>query len=74
MKSAIGEGLTRRDHGSVSDQLYTFYATGKDVLAMKSVVGEDALTSEDLLYIQFIENFEKSFLTQGNCTLIHRSI
>ena len=31
MKSAIGEGMTRRDHGDVSNQLYACYAIGKDV-------------------------------------------
>jgi len=34
MKSAIGEGMTRRDHGDVSNQLYANYAIGKDVQAM----------------------------------------
>lgn len=30
MKSAIGEGRTRRDHGDVSNQLYAKYAIGRD--------------------------------------------
>ncbi len=51
MKSAIGEGMTRADHGEVSNQLYANYAIGKDTLAMKAVVGEEALSSEDLLYL-----------------------
>jgi V-type H+-transporting ATPase subunit B len=42
MKSAIGEGMTRDDHGDVSNQLYASYAMGKDVMAMKAVVGEEA--------------------------------
>jgi V-type H+-transporting ATPase subunit B len=33
MKSAIGEGMTRRDHSEVSNQLYANYAIGKDTLA-----------------------------------------
>ena len=33
MKSAIGEGMTRKDHGAVSNQLYACYAIGKDVQA-----------------------------------------
>merc|ERR1711992_38483 len=49
MKSAIGEGMTRSDHGSVSNQLYASYAMGKDVMAMKAVVGEEALSMEDHL-------------------------
>merc|ERR1719454_2636665 len=43
MKSAIGEGMTRDDHGAVSNQLYASYARGKDVMAMKAVVGEDVM-------------------------------
>lgn len=38
---------------------------GKDVLAMRAVVGEEALTSEDKLYLKFTENFENKFLSQG---------
>lgn len=65
MKSAIGEGMTRKDHGEVSNQMYAFYAIGKDVLAMKAVVGEEALSSEDLLYLEFLEKFEGKFVNQG---------
>lgn len=65
MKSAIGEGMTRKDHGDVSNQLYAGYAIGKDVIAMKSVVGEEALSEEDLLYLAFHDKFEKKFVAQG---------
>ena len=36
---------------------------GKDTLAMKAVVGEEALNSDDLLYLEFLENYEKQFIT-----------
>merc|ERR1719384_909025 len=65
MKSAIGEGMTRNDHGSVSNQLYASYAMGKDVMAMKAVVGEEALSMEDHLYLGFLERFEGKFVSQG---------
>jgi len=65
MKSAIGEGMTRDDHGSVSNQLYANYAMGKDVLAMKAVVGEEALSADDKLYLEFLEKFEGKFVSQG---------
>jgi V-type H+-transporting ATPase subunit B len=65
MKSAIGEGMTRRDHSEVSNQLYANYAIGKDVQAMKAVVGEEALSSEDLLYLEFLDKFERKFVAQG---------
>ena len=38
---------------------------GKDVLAMKAVVGEEALSSEDLLYLEFLDKFEQKFIAQG---------
>jgi V-type H+-transporting ATPase subunit B len=66
MKSAIGEGMTRKDHSDVSNQLYACYAIGKDVQAMKAVVGEEALSPEDLLYLEFLTKFEKNFISQGS--------
>nr|KAF6400404.1 ATPase H+ transporting V1 subunit B2 [Rousettus aegyptiacus] len=65
MKSAIGEGMTRKDHADVSNQLYACYAIGKDVQAMKAVVGEEALTSDDLLYLEFLQKFERNFIAQA---------
>mmetsp|Transcript_11911 Transcript_11911/g.21564 ORF Transcript_11911/g.21564 Transcript_11911/m.21564 type:complete len:504 (-) Transcript_11911:1079-2590(-) len=65
MKSAIGEGMTRKDHSDVSNQLYAGYAIGKDVIAMKAVVGEEALSAEDLLYLEFHDKYEKKFVQQG---------
>ena len=65
MKSAIGEGLTRKDHGDVSNQLYAKYAIGRDAASMKAVVGEEALSSEDKLALEFMEKFEKTFISQG---------
>ncbi|KAJ3283965.1 Vacuolar ATP synthase subunit B [Borealophlyctis nickersoniae] len=65
MKSAIGEKLTRKDHGDVSNQLYAKYAIGRDAAAMKAVVGEEALNQEDKLALEFLEKFEKTFIAQG---------
>ena len=55
---------------------YANYAIGKDVQAMKAVVGEEALSQEDLLYLEFLQKFEKNFITQGTqiliaCFIIH---
>lgn len=66
MKSAIGEGMTRKDHGDVSNQLYAKYAIGRDAQAMKAVVGEEALSQEDKLALEFLEKFEKNFIGQGH--------
>ena len=32
---------------------------------MKAVVGEEALSPEDLLYLEFLGKFEKTFIAQG---------
>jgi V-type H+-transporting ATPase subunit B len=45
---------------------YANYAIGKDVQAMKAVVGEEALSQDDLLYLEFLNKFEKTFISQGN--------
>lgn len=65
MKSAIGEGMTRKDHGDVSNQLYAKYAIGRDAAAMKAVVGEEALSAEDKLSLEFLDKFERQFIAQG---------
>merc|ERR1711871_274407 len=65
MKSAIGDGMTRKDYGDVSNQLYANYAIGKDVQAMKAVVGEEALSQDELLYLEFLDKFEHKFVNQG---------
>merc|ERR1711977_335237 len=65
MKSAIGEGLTRKDHGDVSNQLYAKYAIGRDAASMKAAVGEEALSSEDKLSLEFLEKFERTFISQS---------
>ena len=44
---------------------YACYAIGKDVQAMMAVVGDEALTSDDLLYLEFLQKFEKNFIAQG---------
>jgi V-type H+-transporting ATPase subunit B len=45
---------------------YNYWDAGKDVQAMKAVVGEEALTPDDLLYLEFLGKFEKNFIAQGN--------
>lgn len=42
-----------------------FSSQGKDVMAMKAVVGEEALSLEDHLFLNFVEKFEAKFVSQG---------
>merc|ERR1712224_197045 len=60
-----GRKMSRDDHGAVSNQLYANYAMGKDSEAMKAVVGEEALTDDQKLYMEFMEKFENRFISQG---------
>ena len=64
MKSAIGTGMTRVDHPSISNQMYANYAAGKDTQALKAVVGEEALSPEEKRFLEFEQNFERRFLSQ----------
>jgi hypothetical protein len=56
-----------RTKPQVSNQLYANYATGRDTQALKAVVGEEALSEEENLYLEFLDKFENQFLTQGRC-------
>ena len=65
MNEGIGEGRTRPDHLGVSDQCYSAYAEGRDIRNLVAVVGEEALTERDKLFLEFTDKFEKEFVTQS---------
>lgn len=65
MDEGIGEGKTRNDHRQVADQLYYAYAEGRGLRDLVAVVGEEALTGRDKLYLQFSDRFERNFINQG---------
>jgi V-type H+-transporting ATPase subunit B len=65
MKAAIGDKYTREDHPPVAKQMYKLYAEGKDTIAMKAVVGAEALGHDELLYLKFHDRFEAEFINQG---------
>jgi len=65
MNSGIGKGKTREDHKQVSDQLYAFYAEGRDLRGLVAIVGEEALSARDKRLLKFAEVFEQKFVTQG---------
>jgi len=64
MGQGIGKGRTREDHRGVSDQLFATYATGKDQRALSAIVGEEALTATDRLYLKAADRFESEFVNQ----------
>jgi V/A-type H+-transporting ATPase subunit B len=65
MNSGIGKGKTREDHKQVSDQLYAFYAEGRDLRGLVAIVGEEALSARDKRLLKFAEIFEEKFVRQG---------
>lgn len=65
MNNGIGKGRTREDHRQVADQLYAAYAQGLDLRRLVAIIGEEALTENDRLYLRFADTFEKEFINQG---------
>ena len=65
MNLGIGEGKTRGDHRGVADQLYAFYAQGRDLRRLEAIVGEEGLTESDKRLLKFAESFEQDFINQG---------
>lgn len=65
MKDGIGEGYTRKDHSSLSTQLFACYAKVQDARALASVIGEEELSMSDRKYMAFGRLFEKFYLGQG---------
>jgi V/A-type H+-transporting ATPase subunit B len=65
MREGIGKERTREDHREVSDQLYYAYAEGRAFRDLVAVVGEEALSARDKIYLKFAESFEHQFINQG---------
>jgi len=65
MNLGIGEGHTREDHKKVSDQLYAAYAEGNDLRGLVAIVGKDALSERDRMFLEFADLFEGKFVRQG---------
>ncbi|AXR76806.1 ATP synthase subunit B [Natrarchaeobaculum sulfurireducens] len=65
MDDGIGEGLTRADHGDVSDQMYAAYAEGEDLRDLVNIVGREALSERDNKFLDFADRFEGEFAQQG---------
>ena len=65
MKDGIGEGFTRGDHADVSNQMFASYSKVLEARSLASVIGEDELSDNDKLYIEFGNLFEQIFVGQG---------
>lgn len=65
MNAGIGAGKTREDHRGVADQLYAFYAQGRDLRRLVAIIGEAGLSAEDRRYLAFADKFEQEYIGQG---------
>jgi V/A-type H+-transporting ATPase subunit B len=66
MNLGIGEGRTRADHRGLADQLYAFYARGRDVRRMAAIVGEANLGDQEKRFLTFADRFERELIHQGS--------
>ncbi len=64
MNQGIVSGKTREDHRGIADQLYSAYAKAQEAKNLSSIVGMDALSDMDRLYLKFGESFENRFIGQ----------
>ena len=66
MNLGIGPGKTREDHRDVADQLYAFYAQGRELRRLEAIVGEEGLLESDRRLRRFADAFEREFVGQGD--------
>ncbi len=66
MKDGIGDGFTRVDHPSLSDQLYASYAEGLDKGKLAEIIGKNELNRRDQILLDFSDKFEEVFVNQGD--------
>ncbi|MEO0293300.1 MAG: V-type ATP synthase subunit B [candidate division WOR-3 bacterium] len=61
----IGKGKTREDHADLYNQLYAAYSRGKEAEELSIILGEAALSDMDKKYLEFMNRFEKEYVSQG---------
>ncbi|VVB76834.1 V-type ATP synthase beta chain [uncultured archaeon] len=65
MGNGIGAGKTREDHRGVADQLSGAYSRAQDARSLSAIIGAEALSDSDKVYLSFGNDFEKKFIAQG---------
>ena len=65
MKEGIGDGKTREDHNNVFMQLYAAYAEGCYLREISTIIGAEALSERDKIYLTLADEFERKFISQG---------
>ncbi len=65
MREGIGPGKTREDHNNVFMQSYAAYAEGCYLREISTIIGTEALSDRDRIYLTNAEEFERRFISQG---------
>ncbi|MBN1634878.1 MAG: V-type ATP synthase subunit B [Deltaproteobacteria bacterium] len=65
MREGIGEGKTREDHNNVFMQSYAAYAEGNYLREISTVVGAEALSARDKIYLEAADRVEQEYISQG---------
>lgn len=65
MKEGIGSDKTREDHNNVFMQLYSAYAEGCYLREISTIIGAEALSERDKIYLAYADSFETTFLSQS---------
>ncbi|MCX6376608.1 MAG: V-type ATP synthase subunit B, partial [Armatimonadetes bacterium] len=65
MKDGIGKDHTREDHAPLASQLFAAYSYVKQVRGLAAVIGEEELSPLDKTYMRFGEEFERTYISQG---------
>jgi len=65
MKEGIGLGKTREDHNNVFMQSYAAYAEGCYLREISTIIGAEALSERDKIYLTNADEFERKFISQG---------
>jgi len=63
--SPTARKVTREDHEGVFGQMYASFARGLEVRDLATILGESALSEDDLKYLEFAKEFEERFIQQG---------
>jgi V/A-type H+-transporting ATPase subunit B len=65
MQKGIGKDRTREDHRKTANNLYKYYARGRDLRRLEAIVGRDGMTAKDREMLDFADSFEGEFVAQG---------
>jgi V/A-type H+-transporting ATPase subunit B len=65
MRSGVGAGRTQEGHVEVAAQLLAALSRARDVEELAEIVGAEALSATDRLYVTFQQQLESDLLDQG---------